>query len=498
MIPMSSAEVIAAVAGTALAPLSDSEVTGAVIDTRAITPGALFAAVKGARVDANTLSGQARAAGASLILTEDGPAALAGGAEAERIIVVDNIPAALGRLARHNLELARQLNPDLRVIAVTGSVGKTTTKDLLAAICRERGDVVAPPGSLNNEIGLPLTVLRVDASTSTLVAEMGADHIGNLAYLTSIAPPDIAVVLVVDRAHLGEFGGIENVARAKAELVEGLREDGIAILNADDPRVAAMAGKVASGRVHTFGRVNPADVTATDIALGSDGRASFTLHMNDGAASSAPAVLSAPSAPSAPFAPSAPSAPPASTAPSAPTVSLGLVGEHQVMNALAAAAAASAAGVSLPAIVAGLASGPASAHRMDVFRRGSTLIIDDSYNANPDSMRAGIAALGQLGNGRKAAILGDMLELGATSREEHLALLPALEAAGVSLLIAVGPQMAALAEVARDAGITARAVGAWEEAEAVLSDMLNADGALLIKGSHGSGVWHIATRLKGE
>ncbi|MDK6906586.1 UDP-N-acetylmuramoyl-tripeptide--D-alanyl-D-alanine ligase [Actinotignum timonense] len=464
MISMSSAEVIAAVGGTALAPLCDTEVTAAVIDTRAITPGALFAAVKGARVDANTLSGQARAAGASLILTEDGQAARAGGAEAERIIVVDDIPAALGRLARHNLELARHVNPDLRVIAVTGSVGKTTTKDLLAAICRERGDVVAPPGSLNNEIGLPLTVLRVGANTATLVAEMGADHIGNLAYLTSIAPPDIAVVLVVARAHLGEFGGIENVARAKAELVEGLREDGIAILNADDPRVAAMAGQVASGRVRTFGRVHPADVTASDITLGSDGRASFTLHMNDGAA----------------------------------TVNLGLVGEHQVMNALAAATAAAAAGVSLPAIVAGLSSGPASAHRMDVFRRGSTLIIDDSYNANPDSMRAGIAALGQLGSGRKAAILGDMLELGAASREEHLALLPALEAAGVSLLIAVGPQMAALAEAARDAGITARAVGAWEEAEAELSDMLNEDGALLIKGSHGSGVWHIATRLKGE
>ncbi|WP_320754226.1 UDP-N-acetylmuramoyl-tripeptide--D-alanyl-D-alanine ligase, partial [Actinotignum timonense] len=222
---MSSAEVIAAVGGTALAPLCDTEVTAAVIDTRAITPGALFAAVKGARVDANTLSGQARAAGASLILTEDGQAARAGGAEAERIIVVDDIPAALGRLARHNLELARHVNPDLRVIAVTGSVGKTTTKDLLAAICRERGDVVAPPGSLNNEIGLPLTVLRVGANTATLVAEMGADHIGNLAYLTSIAPPDIAVVLVVARAHLGEFGGIENVARAKAELVEGLREE---------------------------------------------------------------------------------------------------------------------------------------------------------------------------------------------------------------------------------------------------------------------------------
>ncbi|MGJ9592663.1 UDP-N-acetylmuramoyl-tripeptide--D-alanyl-D-alanine ligase [Actinotignum sp. GS-2025b] len=492
MISMSSAEVIAAVGGTALAPLCDTEVTAAVIDTRAITPGALFAAVKGARVDANTLSGQARAAGASLILTEDGQAARAGGAEAERIIVVDDIPAALGRLARHNLELARHVNPDLRVIAVTGSVGKTTTKDLLAAICRERGDVVAPPGSLNNEIGLPLTVLRVGANTATLVAEMGADHIGNLAYLTSIAPPDIAVVLVVARAHLGEFGGIENVARAKAELVEGLREDGIAILNADDPRVAAMAGQVASGRVRTFGRVHPADVTASDITLGSDGRASFTLHMNDGAASPAP---------SAPYTLPAPSAPSELSAPSAPCTSkinLGLVGEHQVMNALAAATAAAAAGVSLPAIVAGLSSGPASAHRMDVFRRGSTLIIDDSYNANPDSMRAGIAALGQLGSGLKAAILGDMLELGAASWEEHLALLPALEAAGVSLLIAVGPQVAALAEAARDAGITARAVGAWEEAEAELSDMLNEDGALLIKGSHGSGVWHIATRLKGE
>ncbi|WP_418606039.1 Mur ligase family protein [Georgenia sp. SUBG003] len=180
---------------------------------------------------------------------------------AGRTVLVDDVAAALGRLARHvlaELRARRGADDPLRVVAVTGSVGKTTTKDLLARLLAPLGERIAPPGSFNNEIGLPLTVLRATGTTRTLVLEMGADHVGNLEYLTSVAPPDVAVVLAVGRAHLGEFGGIENVARAKSELVAGLAPGGTAVLNADDARVAAMAS-LAPGKVLYFGRSDAAD-----------------------------------------------------------------------------------------------------------------------------------------------------------------------------------------------------------------------------------------------
>ena len=441
-----------------------TEILNLTTDTRAITRGAIFAAIKGARVDGASLAGDALRKGAAAILTSDPVTAVACGAKPEVVVVVDDVQVAIGKLARENLRRVRELgHPDVKVVAVTGSVGKTTTKDLLAAILAERGPIIAPPGSFNNELGLPLTVLRADDATATLVLEMGADHIGNIDYLTSIAPPDVSAVLIVARAHLGEFGGIENVALAKSELVTGTA--GPIILNADDARVAAMA-ELALGPVTTFSRFGEADVRARDIHVDDSGRASFTL------------------------------ATPVGNAP----VALQLVGEHHVTNALAAASISLALGIDLGHIAEVLSTtGPASPHRMDVRDLRGITMIDDAYNGNPDSMRAGIAALAKLGSGRrKIAVLGAMLELGEESAAEHAALAPVLKNAGVALLICVGSGLEELSAAATTQDIDVVDTATPDDALALLDTVLATGDVVLLKGSHGSGVWKIADALVGE
>ena len=441
-----------------------TEILNLTTDTRAITRGAIFAAIKGARVDGASLAGDALRKGAAAILTSDPVTAVACGAKPEDVVVVDDVQVAIGKLARENLRRVRELgHPDVKVVAVTGSVGKTTTKDLLAAILAERGPIIAPPGSFNNELGLPLTVLRADDATATLVLEMGADHIGNIDYLTSIAPPDVSAVLIVARAHLGEFGGIENVALAKSELVTGTA--GPIILNADDARVAAMA-ELALGPVTTFSRFGEADVRARDIHVDDSGRASFTLVT------------------------------PVGNAP----VALQLVGEHHVTNALAAASISLALGIDLGHIAEVLSTtGPASPHRMDVRDLRGITMIDDAYNGNPDSMRAGIAALAKLGSGRrKIAVLGAMLELGEESAAEHAALAPVLKNAGVALLICVGSGLEELSAAATTQDIDVVDTATPDDALALLDTVLATGDVVLLKGSHGSGVWKIADALVGE
>ncbi len=437
-------------------------------DTRTVTPGAIFAAIKGERVDGATLSGQALENGASAILTSDPVTAVACGGKPEDIVVVDDVQGAIGKLARANLVRVRESgNPDVKVVAITGSVGKTTTKDLLAAILAERGPIIAPPGSFNNELGLPLTVLRAGKETATLVLEMGADRVGNIDYLTSIAQPDVSAVLIVARAHLGEFGGIEKVAEAKSELVTGTAPGGPVILNADDPRVAAMAS-LARGPVTTFSRLGSAqaDVAARDIRVDGTGRASFTLVT------------------------------PAGEAP----VSLQLVGEHHVANALAAAAVSLELGIDPAHVVDVLSSvGPASPHRMDVQDVRGITIIDDAYNGNPDSMRAGIAALARLGRDRRRiAVLGAMLELGDESDAEHAALAPVLREAGVDALVCVGQGVAALSAAASAQGMDVIEAANPDEALELLDTLFVAGDVALLKGSNGSGVWRIADALVGE
>lgn len=459
MIPLTVSQAAREAGGAPLSPGSDSRITSVTIDSRTISGGELFIAIPGDRVDGHDYAKTALDAGASAVLIQDERRARDTGADPARLILVTSTQDSLGLLAKANLARIRDVADPL-VVGITGSVGKTTTKDLLAAALAPRGPIIAPPGSFNNELGLPLTVLRADETTATLVLEMGADRVGNLEHLTDIAPLDIGAVLAVARAHLGEFGGIENVARAKAELVSGILPGGTAVLNADDPRVSAMADK--AGRVITFSKTGGGDVQATDIVL-KDGKPSFTLVYGDDSV----------------------------------RVELGLVGEHHVSNALAAAAVALVAGLSLDEIAQSLAGlTAASPHRMDVWQAGELTVIDDSYNANPDSMRAGIAALAQLsGEGPALAVLGAMLELGEDSDREHADIGRVLAELGIDALISVGAP--ALAKSAQAMGVETASVADLDEAWHLLQSR-SETGTILFKGSNGSKIWQLADRLKEE
>src|SRR5579872_5276715 len=319
-----------------------------VIDSRAAGPGDVFVAVAGERVDGHSFAAAAVAAGAVAVLgTRPVPGV--------PCVVVPDVVAALAALARHVLSRL----PAVTIAGITGSSGKTSTKDLAFQLVSRLGPCVAPAGSFNTEYGLPLTILRCTLDTRYLVLEMSARGIGHIAYLCGIAPPAVGVVLNVGHAHAGEFGSIEAVATAKGELVEALPETGVAILNADDPRVAAMAART-KARVTTFG-VPPAPVRAEDVRLDSLGRARFTLVTPEGSAA----------------------------------VALRVHGAHQVPNALAAAALARELGLPLDQVAAGLSEAEArSRWRMEVTERpDGVTVINDAYNANPESARAAIDAL---------------------------------------------------------------------------------------------------------
>ena len=448
-------------------------VTHVTADSRAVAPGSLFVALPGERVDGHTFVTGVFAAGAVAVLVahpvED--------AEGPQLVVADPL-LALGRLARYVVD---RLRPDgLRVVGITGSQGKTSTKDLLGAVLTAAGPTVAPVGNLNNELGVPLTVLRVEGSTSAggetpaggaggrpasgqgtrfLVVEMGARGIGHIAYLCQVAPPDVAVVLNVGYAHVGEFGGREAIAQAKGELVEALGDDGVAVLNADDPRVWAMRSRTRA-RVQAFaveGTPEGPDAVWADELLGDDrGRYTFTLHARTaGDERAAPVALRG-------------------------------TGRHQVGNAVAAAAAALALGLDLDLVAGALgAAEPASRWRMEVHdRTDGVRVVNDSYNANPASMTAAVETLVELarGRGRSWAVLGDMLELGADAPGLHAELAAQLTAAGVDEVVALGefaPLLVASqrgrARVARDPAEAA----AWVRHEVAPGDVV------LVKASRG-------------
>ena len=452
MRPVTAQWVANAVSGTLAADV-DAIVTSVVKDSREVAPGALYVAFVGERVDGHDFVPAALAAGATLCLVSqhvDAPH-----------VLVDDVELALGALARAYLALLRT-EGDITVVAVTGSNGKTTTKDLLA---QTLPDVVAPVGSYNNEIGMPLTVLAADSSTRHLVLEMGASGPGHIAYLTSIAPPDVAIVLMVGTAHAGGYDGPDGIARAKAELVRGLVPGGVAILNADDAAVAAMAPL--AERVVTFGQASAADVRASDLTL-ARGRASFV-----------PVVRGA----------------------SGHRMTLSLVGEHHVTNALAALAAALECGMQLDEASALIAQArPVSAHRMAVTERADGItIIDDSYNASPESMRAAFLALLDVAEGgRTVAVIGEMLEMGDASREAHWELGHHAVRLGIDYLLVVGEG----AKPAFDAAVRegswgdeAAFVGSIGDARSYLSERLMAGDTVLVKASHGTGLYELADEL---
>ncbi|MGY1845078.1 UDP-N-acetylmuramoyl-tripeptide--D-alanyl-D-alanine ligase [Modestobacter sp. SYSU DS0875] len=396
MIPLTLAEVAAAVGGELSGPGAPT-VSGAVVtDSRALAAGDLFVALPGERVDGADYLPAAAAAGAAGALATRADPAL------PTVVVADPV-TALGRLAA---EVHRRLVAGgLVTVGITGSSGKTSTKDLLGQVLAAAGSTVSPQGSFNNDIGLPLTVLAADAATRFLVLEMGARGPGHIARLCRIARPRIGVVLNVGSAHLGEFGSAEVIAQSKGELVEALPAEGTAVLNDDDARVAGMAPRTAATVLRT-GLGAGADVRAVDVGLDDSARARFTL------------VAGGEEHP----------------------VQLQVVGVHQVANALSAAGAALAAGMTPAAVAAALsAAGPRSRWRMEVTRRADGVtVVNDAYNANPESMRAALAALAQLPGRRRIAVLGAMGELGPGADAEHARLGRDAVRGGVDLLVSVG------------------------------------------------------------
>ncbi|MBO2461991.1 UDP-N-acetylmuramoyl-tripeptide--D-alanyl-D-alanine ligase [Actinomadura violacea] len=455
MIPLPLSTIAEITGGTLDGAPPDAVAGGpVVIDSRAVEPGSLFAAFRGERADGHEFAAAALAAGAAAVLAQrpvGGPAVLVG-----------DVQEALGRLARGVLERL----PDTTVVAVTGSAGKTSTKDLIAQLVGRAGPTVWPPGSFNNEIGLPLTVLRADAATRHLVLEMGARGVGHIAYLTGIARPDVGVVLNVGTAHMGEFGSREAIAKAKGEMVEALLPGGTAVLNADDPLVSAMASRTA-GEVVTFGRSDGAAVRAVDETLDEQGRARFTLVTPEGSA----------------------------------PVALRLYGSHAVANALAAAAAARAAGLPVDEVAAGLSEAePASRWRMEVTERADGVtVVNDAYNANPDSTRAAIDVLAHMARGRRAyAVLGEMAELGGSSAAEHASIGRHAARSGLDGLVVVGANAAAMAEGAAEvASWTGECVQVDDVGAAVaaLSGRLGPQDVVLVKGSRVAGLERVAEAL---
>ncbi|MBC2680916.1 UDP-N-acetylmuramoyl-tripeptide--D-alanyl-D-alanine ligase [Corynebacterium anserum] len=469
---------------------ADAVITGPVeFDSRAITPGSIFMALPGARVDGHAFCEGALRNGAGLLLVGhpvEEPALLAAPAEttpeASNATAFEHdsdgygaaVLAAVDRLARYNTDRLAE-EEGMTVVGVTGSAGKTSTKDLIGAVLRTAGETVAPPGSFNNEIGLPYTALRAGRSTRFLVSEMSARGVGHIRHLTEVTPPHIGVVLNVGSAHLGEFGSREAIAQAKGELVEALPSDGVAVLNTDDDQVSAMESRTAARVVRystseAAGQAGQADYYATNITLDEVARAAFDLHHPHG---------------------------------EPVHVHLGVFGVHQVSNALAAAAVGMETGISPHTVAQALSEHvAASANRMDVRTRADGVtIINDSYNANPESMRAGIEALAYTSGGRAEAsswaVLGQMGELGEEGTDEHSELGEFLGSRGVDNVIVVGNgvNQRALFESAKSAGINTRLVENIDAAVNMIDLELRPRDVVLVKASYADGLWGVAEGL---
>ncbi|MFG2948666.1 UDP-N-acetylmuramoyl-tripeptide--D-alanyl-D-alanine ligase [Streptomyces adustus] len=464
MIALSLAEIAAVVGGqTYDIPDPSVQVTGPVVrDSREVVPGSLFVAFVGERVDGHDFAHAVVEAGAAAVLASRPVGVPA--------IVVEDVQAAIGALARH---VVNELGATL--VALTGSAGKTSTKDLIAQVLQRHAPTVWTPGSLNNEIGLPLTALAATEETRFLVLEMGARGIGHIRYLTGLTPPRIGLVLNVGTAHIGEFGGREQIAQAKGELVEALpseQDGGVAVLNADDPLVRAMASRT-KAKVVYFGESDEADVRAENVRLTDSGQPAFSLHTPSGCSD----------------------------------VTMRLYGEHHVSNALAAAAVAHELGMSVEEIATALSeAGSLSRWRMEVTERpDGVTVVNDAYNANPESMRAALRALAAMGKaaqaqgGRTWAVLGKMAELGDEALAEHDAVGRLAVRLNVGKLVAVGGREAAWLQLG------AYNEGSWGEESVHVSDAqaavdllrseLRPGDVVLVKASRSVGLESVAQAL---
>jgi UDP-N-acetylmuramoyl-tripeptide--D-alanyl-D-alanine ligase len=457
VIALTLSEIARIVGGTIVGADPGLTVTGKVeFDSRRIRPGDLFLAFVGDHADGHDFAAAAVKAGAVAVLANH--------ELAEPCVVIGDPLRAISELAA---AVARRL--PATIIGITGSSGKTSTKDLLAQLLAHRGPTVAPPGSFNNELGHPYTVLIADDNTAYLVLETSARGLGHIRRLADIAPPRIGVVLNVGSAHLGEFGSVTAIAQAKGELIEALpdaKSGGVAVLNGDDPVVVAMAART-TARVVTFGEHAHAYIRAESVTLDKLGRARFTLAAHDQRAD----------------------------------VALRLHGEHHIGNALAAAAVAIECGMTTDEVAVALsAAEPQSRWRMEVHETSDGItVINDAYNANPESMRAALKTLAVMSEGRRSvAVLGHMAELGADSAAEHDALGRLIVRLDIGQLIAVGDE-------ARPMAHGAALEGSWNGESEWVADVtaaakrlaaeLQPGDVVLVKGSRSAGMERVAAAI---
>jgi UDP-N-acetylmuramoyl-tripeptide--D-alanyl-D-alanine ligase len=453
-----TAEELARATGGRLLHRSDRPIRGAAVDSREVEAGTAFVALPGERVDGHDYLGDAVAAGAAALIVTRPPADPAAHGDVTVVRVGDGV-AALGAMAT---AWRSRLEP--LVVGITGSIAKTSTKEAVAAVLGRTFRTAKSSGNQNNEIGLPLTVLRLTAEDEVAVLEMGMYVGGEIADLARIARPQVGIVTAVQAVHLSRIGTLEAVEQAKGELLEALPPSGTAILNADDPIVRGMGDRTVA-RVMTYGFADDADVHAEAVtSAGLDGMR-FVLRAGGERL----------------------------------PVSIPALGRLSVHNALAGAAAGLAAGMTLPDIGEGLAGGWSAPHRVGLVRLPGVTIIDDSYNASPGSMRAALEVLADL-TGRHVAVLGEMLELGSAHDDGHFEV---GQAAGrvADLVIVVGRGAEAMAEGARATagpGVRVLAVGDESEALDALRPRLRDGDVVLVKGSRGIGLDHLVDALKDE
>jgi UDP-N-acetylmuramoyl-tripeptide--D-alanyl-D-alanine ligase len=430
----------------------DARFNGVSIDSRAINPGQLFVALTGPRFDGHDYLDQVAAKGAVGALVER---EIPGSALPQ--LIVGDTRKALAQLGAMN----RNAFIDKPVAAITGSSGKTTVKEMLASILRTRGSVLATRGNLNNELGVPLTLLELAPEFDAAVIELGASRVGEIAFTVSLTKPHVVVLTNAGTAHVGEFGGPEKIVEAKGEIIEGLDARGVAVLNRDDKAFDIWVARTAGRKVLSFSRnSDQADFYATDLGIDARGCPTFTLNGPSGSAQ----------------------------------VQLNLLGAHNVANALAAAAAGHALGVSLPGLVAGLDSvQPVKGRTVAQLATNGMRVIDDTYNANPTSVAAATDILAGF-TGRTVLVLGDIGELGDWAEQGHRDV-GAYAAGKVDALYAVGPLMA---HAVKAFGQDARHFANQADLIEALGAEQDKNTTILIKGSRSAAMENVVAALCGS
>lgn len=463
-----------------LEPKNDSTRIAAAVqtDSRLIEAGGVFVALPGENTDGHHFLGSVARRGGKVAIISKTPQEIlehdwATEEELSRLTLlrVEDTQYALGRLAKAHLEQLRRKSRGgvgslKSVIGITGSAGKTSTKDLTKQLLSTKYQTVWPQASFNNEVGLPLTVLQADPDTQCLVLEMGASRPGDLEYLTDIAPLDVAVVLMVGTAHLESYESIEALAAEKSQILTNLGPSGVAVLNADDPRVEAMSGRT-SGRLLFFSARKSTPVRAIDVKLDAQSRGSFTLITPEGQA----------------------------------PVSLKLIGAHHVYNALAAASVAHILGLKPEEIAAVLNEAtPISSHRMNLVHLADGVdLIDDAYNANPDSVKAALDVLAKYASSRRViALLGDMLELGAIAPRLHGEIGRYCASLKIPVVLGIGPMARNIVNAYSALYREGEQHHTMDDVAAgrLLQEIVRPGDLILIKGSHGSNLWKLAQSIE--